>query len=161
MPVEELGFEDFLIDVEPRYQGFVREIHGYMLQNGCKFKLAAAKNGYVASYPHVRSKLVVINFVFRKTGLVIRIYGDHVGQYTWFMESLPEEMKKAIIKAPQCKRFLNPPRCNSKCGGNVFTLDDTQYQKCRYNCFMFPINEVNIPPVRGFIEREMTCRNTE
>jgi len=161
MPVDGLVFEDFLIYVEPYNQDFVRETHENMLQNGCKFKLATAKNGYVASYQHVKSKLVVMNFVFRKTGLIVRIYGDNVGKYTDFLESLPEGMKKSIVKAPSCKRFLNPPKCNSKCGGNVFLLGGTQHQKCRYNCFMFPVDEESMPPIRRFLEHELTCRNVQ
>ena len=158
MPDNELSFEDFLNDVDPRYQEFVRELHGYMLENGCKFKLALAKNGYVASYSYGKPARVVLNFVFRKSGLVARIYGDNVNGYLDFIEALPEALMSVIEKAPACKRFENPPKCSSKCVGYVFAIKGTQYQKCKYNCFMFSVDDESIPFIREFIENELKAR---
>ena len=158
MPKEELSFEDFINDVDPRYRDFATQTHEYMLGEGCKLKMQLAKNGYVVSYSHGKTKRVVMNFVFRKSGLIARIYGDNVGQYENFLETLPEAMKKDIENSPKCKRFNEPPGCNSKCGGNVFTLGGTLYQKCRYNCFMFNVNDECIPFIRGFLEHELQAR---
>jgi len=132
-----------------------------MLQSGCKLKLATAKNGYVVSYAFGKKKRVVLNFVFRKKALVIRIYGDNVRQYHDFLDCLPVEMQQSIKKAPNCKRFEVPPKCNSKCGGNVFTMDGTQYQKCRYSCFMFEVNDSSIPAITTFIKNELEARNND
>ena len=158
MPKEELNFEDFINDVDPRYRDFALQTHEYMLGESCKLKMQLAKNGYVISYSHGKTKRVVMNFVFRKSGLVARIYGDNVGQYEPFLASLPDAMKTAIEKAPKCKRFEEPPKCNSKCGGNVFTLNGAQVQKCRYNCFMFEVDDESIPYIRGFLENELQTR---
>ena len=154
-----MNFEDYLLEVDSQYQWFAREFHEYLLGSGCTLKLATAKNGYVVSYTHIKSKRVIMNFVFRKKGLVTRIYGDNVGQYPDILKSLPEKMLKSIEKAPNCKRFENPPRCSPKCGGYVFAINDTQYQKCRYNCFMFEVDDESIPYITMFLENELKERS--
>ena len=158
MPDKELSFDNFLNDVDPRYQEFVRNTHDYMIQNGCKFKLALAKNGYVASYSYGKPGRVVLNFVFRKKGLVARIYGDNVNAYMDFIGTLPENMIDTIIKAPACKRFADPPKCSPKCIGYVFSVNGTQYQKCRYNCFLFDINDESAPFTADFVGHELRER---
>ena len=75
-----MSFDDFIVIVEPQYQGFSRSINDQLLTNGCKLKMASANIGYVVSYQHGRKKRVVLNFVFRKTGLVARIYGNNDGK---------------------------------------------------------------------------------
>jgi len=160
MKEDELSFDSFISDVDPRYREFAVQTHEYMLQNNSKLKLTSAKNGYVVSYTHGKSKRVVMNFVFRKTGLVARIYGDSAGQYGDFLEMLPDDMKMVIEKAPACKRFEDPPRCSPKCVGYVFTLNGKQHQKCRYNCFMFKVNDESIPHISAFLQNELNARNT-
>jgi len=153
-----MEFGDFIIDVDPQYQDFARSINEYLLENDCKLKMASAKNGYVVSYQYGKKKRVLMNFVFRKSGLVTRIYADHIGQFIDVLEAAPESMKKTVIKAPVCKRFEDPTSCNSKCGGYLFNLSDAQHQKCRYNCFLFVVNEESIPHIRMMIEKELECR---
>jgi len=153
-----MDFEDFIIEVEPQYQDFARKMHEFLLQNDNKLKMTSAKNGYVVSYQYGKKKRVLMNFVFRKSGLVARIYADHIGQYIDVLESVSVSMKKAVEKAPKCKRFEEPTSCNPKCSGYVFTLGDTQHQKCRYNCFMFNVNDESIPFIRTMIEKELECR---
>ena len=154
MPDKELSFEDFLSNVSPVYQEFVKETHAYLLDNGCKLKLQLAKNGYVVSYSHGKSKRVLHNFVFRKSGLVIRIYGDFVSQYLAFLETLPDAMVKSIAKAPDCKL------CNEKCAkGYAFSIKGTAYQKCRYNCFLFAVDDGSIPFIKPFLANEVRERS--
>ena len=161
MPESLLNFEDFIICVDPKDQGFALETHEYMLQNGCKLKMTSAKNGYVVSYQHGKKKRVIMNFVFRKSGLVTRIYGDFVGLYPDYLEALPEKMMKSIEKAPGCKRFESPPRCSEKCSGYVFTIKESQHAKCRYNCFMFEVDDESKPYILEFLEKELEMRNSE
>ena len=153
-----MEFKDFIFEVDPLYHDFVVKLHEYLLQNNNKLKMTSAKNGYVVSYQHGKKKRVLMNFVFRKGGLVARIYADHIGQYIDLLESVPDSMRKTVEKAPKCKRFEEPAGCNSKCGGYVFTLGDTQHQKCRYNCFLFVVNDESIPFIRTMIKKELECR---
>jgi hypothetical protein len=153
-----MNFDDFIMSVAPQYQGFAQEINSYLLQNGCMLKMAQAKNGLVVSYQHPAKKRVLMNFVFRKKGLVARVYGEHVGEYPGFLESMPDSMRASIQKAPPCKRFDDPPKCSPKCSGYVFSIDGTQYQKCRYNCFMYEVNDESIPFITAHIEKELAAR---
>jgi len=68
-------------------------------------------------------------------------------------------MVKAIEKAPVCKRLIDITKCNSKCRmGYDFTLKDTQYQKCQYNCFMFLVTDENISFINEFLANELNAR---
>ena len=157
---EEIPFENFLAEVSPQYVEFVTNLHDYLLTNGCKLKIETAKNGYVVSYSYAKTKRVFMNFVFRKSGLIARIYGDNVNKYIDFMQTLPAEMNKAIDKAPICKRLLDPTACNSRCSmGYAFEIGGNTYLKCKYNCFMFGVNDENIPFIKTFIENEIKERN--
>lgn len=156
---EETPFGDFLSEVNPACLGFVTRLHEYLLENDCSVKIESAKSGYVVSYSLNKTKKVVANYVFRKKGLIIRIYGDYVSNYMEFINTLPEEMAKAIEKAPVCKRLVDPAKCNSRCPmGYVFTLKGTEYQKCRYNSFMFLINDENTSYIKTFLEHELEER---
>jgi len=153
-----LKFEDFLMDVDPAYHEFVMRTHDLLIENGCSIKMDIAKNGYLVSYSD-RNKRVILNFVFRKSGLVTRIYGDAVNRYNNFLETLPGEMVKAIEKAPVCKRLIDNTKCNSRCRmGYEFILKGAHHQKCQYNCFMFPVNDENIPFISAFLTNELNLR---
>ena len=159
MDKKDLKFEDFLMDVDPAYHEFVTQTHNLLLEAECKVKIELAKSGYLVSYSD-KNKRVIANFVFRKSGLIIRIYGDAVNHYNDFIETLPDGMVKAIEKAPVCKRLIDSTKCNSKCRmGYEFILKGTHHQKCQYNCFMFPVNDENIPFINNFLTKELTARS--
>lgn len=159
MSKEEIKFEDFLANVSPVNVDFVNQTHAFILQSGCTYKIESAKNGFVVSYVHAKTKKVIANYVFRKSGLIIRIYGDHIGSYSDVLTALPEGMAKAIEKAPVCKRLIDPTKCNSRCPmGYVFELNGTVHQKCRYNSFMFGVIDENYDTIHAFIERELNER---
>ena len=78
MPKEGIKFEDFLMNVDPVNLGFINETHEFMLNKNCSYKIETAKNGYVFSYTLPKTKKVIANYVFRKNGMIIRIYGDNI-----------------------------------------------------------------------------------
>jgi len=160
MSKEKIPFGDFLMDVDPAYLEFVMQLHEYLMENDCEVLIKPAKAGFVVSYSHNKTKKVVANYVFRKKGLIMRIYGDHVEKYMDAINTMPEEMTKAVEKAPVCKRLLDPAKCNSRCPmGYVFTLKDTEYKKCRYSSFMFLMNEENYPYIKTLLEHELKERS--
>jgi hypothetical protein len=125
---------------------------------GCKCVIKSAKSGFVVSYILPDTKRTLANFVQRKTGVKLRIYAEHVGEYQSFLDTLPEKMKKEIQKASVCKRLLNPDDCNPKCiMGYSFSLDGEAYQKCRYMAFMPTISDENNPHIKGFLEHELAA----
>jgi len=160
MPKETITFEQFLSTVDSNYQGFIQELHNYLLDNDCKPVFEQKSNGYFVSYKEGKPQKSIVNFLFRKKGLIVRVYGENVGEYLDFLETLPDEMTKAIEKAPICKRFTDPTVCNSKCIGYDFNLKGSHFQKCKIGCFMFFVNDGNNPYIKEFVENEMTRRKT-
>ena len=151
-------FDDFIINVNPEYHEYVTRIHELLLKNGCVMKIDPAKSGSLVSYSD-KDKRVILNFVFRKSGLVTRIYGDAVNQYIDFIQTLPDSMIKAIVKAPTCKRLIDITKCNQRCRmGYDFMLKDARQIKCRYNSFMFAVNHETAPFIEAFIENELNAR---
>lgn len=152
-------FEDFLKDVNPFYHEFVEKLNGFLLQNGCSITMEPAKNGCLVSYRHTKTKRSVLNFVFRKSGLVARIYADNLNKYGDILTMLSESLIKIIKKAPDCKRLLDPAKCNGRCPmGYTFTLKDALYKKCRYNCFLLPVNFESMPFIKAAVECEIKER---
>ncbi|MCL1796271.1 MAG: hypothetical protein FWG37_05220 [Clostridia bacterium] len=154
----ELSFENFLLDVPPTQRPFVDPIHA-LLVNQCTVKLQMAKSGYVVSYVCGKNKRVVANFIFRKQGLLLRIYGDHCDQYQPLIDGLPDAMKAEIEKTAVCRRLLDPTRCNARCPmGNRFTLRGTEHKKCRYTSFVFLVDGDTTPHLLAFLGKELETR---
>ncbi len=150
-------FEDFLADVLPEHQHFVKSIHITLLAEGYKCKLEHKASGYFAGYSHPKTKRSLLNFLFRKKGLLTRIYGDHCGAYADFLGTIPESMEKEIRKASVCKRLVNPDDCSPTCvKGYDFMIGDNHYQRCRYSGFQFLVTADSIPVLESFVQHE--CR---
>lgn len=155
----ELSYEGFLMNVNPEYHESVRQIHRLLTAGGCSTRMELAKNGYVVSYTDRRNR-VLMNFVFRKGGLMARVYGDNAGLYTDYLETLPAVMQRLIEKAPVCRRLADITKCNPRCRmGYVFTLNGALYQKCQYGCFFFPVNDASIPYISDIMQRELAARH--
>ena len=149
-------FNMFLETVDERLRSFVSQINGYLTANGCKCDIKLQKSGYIVSYVLNVSKRTLATFVFRKTGMKLRIYPEHIQEYQSFLDTLPEKIKKEIKKASACKRLINPDDCNPKCAmGYTFSLDGEQYQKCRYMAFQITLSEENNSYIRQFLEKEL------
>ncbi|MCL2563829.1 MAG: hypothetical protein FWE08_07330 [Oscillospiraceae bacterium] len=157
MATEKRTFEQFLADVDPRYQPFLQDLYTYLADHGCKATCEAKKSGPFASYKHTKSKKSIVNFLSRKTGMRIRIYGESVGNYLDFLQTLPEEMVQSIEGAGDCTR-LTQNACSPKCMGYDVIIDGKRFQKCRYGGFEFPVTEGNEPYIRSFIECEVNGR---
>jgi hypothetical protein len=152
-------FNDFLDTVDERYKGLVVEINDYLTVNNCKCDIKSAKFGYTVSYILSDTKRTMATFVFRKVGIKMRIYAEHIALYQGFLDTLPKKIKEEIIKSSVCKRLINPDECNPKCVmGYSFMMDGEAFQKCRYMAFMPTLNEENFPFIKGFLEREINSR---
>ena len=103
---EKYTFQDFLASVDGENQKFVSEVHNELTGLGCKAEVKAARSGYVVSYS--LNKRTLANYVFRKKGLMARIYAGHIAQYMELLELLPDSMVRAIQAAPICKRLADP-----------------------------------------------------
>lgn len=149
----------FLNSVSEDDLEFVGQIDEALLARGYKREIKAAKSGFVVSYRGGEGKRTLFNYVFRKSGMLMRVYGEHAKDYQDVLDDLPEDMKKRIRKAGPCKRLLDPSACSSRCPmGYVFHLEGEQQVKCRYNAFLLPVNEESKPYLQLMLEREVEAR---
>ena len=154
-----IPFENFLSEVSPDYKSFAEEINSSLLANGCQSKIEQKASGYFVSYTCSKTKRSLLNFLFRKSGLIARIYGENCKSYSEFLNSIPSTMEKEISKATDCKRLIDPSKCNQKCTmGYEFKVGNNHYQKCKNSCFMFLITPESMPIVGNFIKYELKAR---
>ena len=158
MPKEKISFDQFFETVGTDDQIFVQDLHHYLLENGCKVTFEEKKSGYLASYKYGKPPKALMNFVFRKDGMIARIYGERISGYPDFLNTLPKEMVQHIESAGVCKRIVHNT-CSPKCSGYDFTIGDERFQKCRYNCFEFLMTSESKPYIKTFVEYELRERN--
>ena len=157
MAQETITFEQFFETVDPENKPFTEQLHNYLLENGCKVKFEEKKSGFLASYKFGKPPKALMNFLFRKQGMLTRIYGEGTGGYLEFLNSLPADMVRSIEKAGICKRIVENT-CSPKCMGYDFTIGTERYQKCRYGCFEFLMTSESNPYIKSFVEHELKER---
>jgi len=157
MPIEKITFEEIQLAASPDEQAYAQELHSYLTDNGCKSTFEKKKTSLLGSYKYGKPPKTVINLLLRKDGLYVRIYGEHIHQYTDFLQSMTSEMVEAIAKRGDCGR-LTENGCSTKCKGYDFTIGENRYQKCRYNCFEFLVTEESGRYIMSFVKHELEER---
>ena len=145
-------YEDFLQTVSEDNKDFVAKMHEVFMENGCKVEVKEAKQGYVASYSYRndKKKIALLNYVFRKSGMMVRIYARHIAMYQNILDAFPEKMKKEMIKALDCKRLNGISECSPTCtAGYDYRMDGVNYKKCKNGAFFWLVNADS----RAFIEQ--------
>lgn len=154
--MENITFEKMLASVSTENQAFIKEIHEELMKVGCRIDIKLAKSGYVVAYLY--NKKTIANYVFRKKGMLVRIYGAHVKEYENVLEDLPEEMIQDIQRAQDCKRMIDPASCNQKCPmGYDFYIKNEHYQKCRNSAFFFLVCPKHHSFIRSILLHEVTA----
>lgn len=157
MGKERISFEAFQACVAPEHQAFVGELHNNLMAQGCELVIKEAKSGYAASYQ--MNKKTVMNWVFRKSGVLARVYGDHVGQYEGLIAALPADMQRGMTTARDCKRLLDPSACSPTCvQGFVYTLHGTLHQTCRNDGMFFLLTQETAPHIAALVCAEVAVR---
>lgn len=152
-------YEAFLEMVDPQHRDFVNELHALITQSGCTAEIKPTRGGYLVSYKLASTKRSVANYVFRKSGLLLRIYGDCVNSYEEQLDAAPGNMLAAIRKATDCKRLTQTGGCNPRCAaGYDFTVQGERYQKCRNSALFFQVNAENKPCLRALLVQELAAR---
>ena len=157
MAQEKISFEHFLVSTDESHHPFVQNLHNYMLENGCKATYEEKKTGLLGSYKHTKTKKSVINVLLKKHGLLVRIYGENIGKYPDFLDTLPTDMVQSINGAGVCKRLVHNT-CSTKCSGYDVTIGGERYQKCRYGGFEFLITAESGPRIKSFVAHEVAAR---
>ena len=158
MAQEKISFEQFIETVDVDHKPFVEDLHTCLLNSGCKVTFEEKKSGFLASYKFGKPQRAVMNFVFRKNGMLARIYGERISGYPDFLNAIPAEMVQAIENAGICKRLVHNT-CSPKCIGYEFTIGNSHFQKCRYNCFEFLLTSKSKPYIKAFVENELKERS--
>ncbi len=129
MAKEKGSFKEFLSAVAPEYQAFVKKLDNKLMEQGCETRHQRSEKRL---YRFISTKKTVMNWVFRKSGILARIYGDNAGRYEDIIASLPADMQKKMTTSRDCKRLIDPNACSDTCvKGFVYTLNGNAHKKCR------------------------------
>ena len=159
MAKEKFSIEQFLAVVDASYKPFVQDLHNYLIDGGCKATVEEKKSGFFASYKHTKSKKSIVNLLFRKAGLFVRIYGENASKYLDFLNTLPGEMVQSIEESTACKKLIDPDSCSPTCPtGYDFTIGSKHFKVCRYSGFVFLVTNKSNPYIKSFVENEMKER---
>jgi len=159
MAKEKASFNDFLSGVAPEHQEFVEELNNRLIEQGCDLVIKEAKSGYVATYQI--NKKTVMNWVFRKSGILARIYGDNAGKYEDVIASLPVDMQKKMTASRDCKRLIDPNACSDTCvKGFIYTLNGNIHKKCRNDGMFFPLTPETAEHIAALVCAEVAVRKS-
>lgn len=159
MAKEKASFKEFLLTVTPEHQAFVERLNNKLIEQGCGLVIKEAKSGYAASYQ--LDKKTVMNWVFRKTGVWARIYGDNASKYENTIASLPADMQKKMTTSRDCKRLIDPTACSDTCvKGFVYALNGDTYKKCRNDGMLFLLTNETAEHIAGLVCAEVNVRRS-
>lgn len=149
------NFSLFLNEIPEENQNFVVELDKLLVGKGSKRTIKEAKRGYVATYSSPKTGKALLNYVFRKNCVKMRIYAKHVGQYEEILSDFPNEMKKDILKATPCKKLIGQ-ECSPTCdGGYLFNLDGEEQRKCKSMAFFHTLKPENWDYIMKLINSEL------
>ena len=130
----------------------VQSIHAELLAMGFTEEIKEAKSGPVLSY--MKDKKVLLNYVYRKNGIKVRLYAAGIAAYEDCLAVLPDSLKAELKKATDCKK-LNGMTCSPTCpGGYTYTLDGELLKKCRSMAFLMTLNQKTAEYIQTLILRE-------
>lgn len=151
-------YEDFLNTVAAENIFFVDKLHEKFVKTGCKLEIKEAKQGFVVTYSYMKDKkrIALMNYVFRKSGMLVRLYARHVSMYQSMLDSLPEGLKKDVQKAGDCKRLNGISECSPTCtAGYDFMMDGTNYKKCKNSAFFWKVCPESMEFIEQMVENEL------
>ena len=156
MAKEKGSFKEFLSAIAPEHQAFVEKLNTKLIEQGCDLVIKEAKSGYTAS-----EKKTVMNWVFRKTGVFARIYGDNAGKYEDIIASLPADMQKKMTTSRDCKRLIDPNACSDTCvKGFVYALNGDTHKKCRNDGMFFLLTNETAEHIARLVCAEVNVRKS-
>lgn len=159
MAKEKVAFTEFLSAVASEHQAFVEKLHNKLMELGCDLVIKEAKSGYAASYQI--EKKTVMNWVFRKSGILARIYGDNAGKYEEIIASLPADMQEKMTASRDCKRLIDPNACSDTCvKGFVYELNGGTHKKCRNDGMFFLLSDETAEHIAGPVCAEVAVRQS-
>ena len=102
-----------------------------------------------------------MNWVFRKSGVLARIYGDNARKYEDIIASLPADMQKKMTASRDCKRLIDPKACSDTCvKGFVYNLNGNTYKKCRNDGMFFLLTDESAQHIADLVCAEVAVRKS-
>lgn len=147
-----MKFADYqeLLPIEIRET--VQNIHAELSAMDFTEEIKEAKSGPVLSY--MKDGKTLLNYVYRKSGIKMRLYAAGIAAYEDCLAALPDSMKAELKKATDCKK-LNGLTCTPTCpGGYTYTLDGELLKKCRSTAFLMTLNQKTAEYIQTLILRE-------
>ena len=159
MAKEKILFAEFLSTVAPEHQPFVEELNNKLTEQGCDLVIKEAKSGYMVSYQ--LQKKTIMNWVFRKAGILARIYGDNASKYEDAIAALPAHMQAKMISSRDCKRLIDPNACSATCvKGFTYDLKNDTYKKCRSDGMFFLLTNEAAKHIADLVYAETAARKS-
>ena len=125
-----------------------------LCEKQCGREIKEAASGYSVAYKSSADKKTIAAFICRKSGLKIRLTPQKPYRCDDLCDSLPDNMRKDMIRGNECKRLSNANVCNQHClMGYTFTLDGIVYKQCRAMSFLFSVTETKLPYILALINR--------
>ena len=130
----------------------IQSIHAELSAMDFMEEIKEAKSGPVLSY--MKDRKVLLNYVYRKSGIKVRLYAAGIAAYEDCLAAIPDSMKTELKKATDCKK-LNGLPCTPTCpGGYTYTLDGELLKKCRSMAFLMTLNQKTAEYIQTLILRE-------
>jgi len=159
MGKDKYTFDDYVMNAGGLHVDFYNDINDMLSENEFAAKVELKKSGFALSYVQKSTKKTILNFVNRKKGTYIRLYGDHADQYFDYFTDLSEKMISEIKKGMDCKRMIDPSACNSKCKKGInMLIDGNVYGKCRYSALFFFLESEKYESIKEMLALEMKER---
>ena len=163
MDKKKYEFEEFLEEVNflewvsSEDKKFITDVHEMLVQKDCKVKITSSKtNPFLLAFTQKRKG--VMSLYLRKKGLKARINVNNLEKYPDLVNSLPETMVNQLDKSSKCKNMIEGQKCWDGCIGYDFHLGETHYQKCKFSCFQFDVEEESIPVLFELLNSELNAR---
>lgn len=159
-------FEDFLAMVSDSDKNFVTKVHDRLMQENNKIKIVPKGRKVIqltVTYSEQKTRRNMAKLLFSKGELSIHIYTKNYDKYLDVLSGLPKKMITQMEETNNCKNLTkqesNEKGCSwADCSGYGFYIGKTHYQKCRYDCFKFAVEDESMPFLHGIIESEIKAR---
>lgn len=152
--------QDFLSRLDNDAAAFYLDTHDLLTAcYGLTPAIRETKQGMVCAYNHKKTFRTPVKYTATGGGLRMQIRAAHLADYTDFLNTLPPDMRTAMVKGINCSHTAERGGCGpwggSKCnGGFAFSFGEEAYRKCRYNNFNFTFTPDTAPYLRAMMEQE-------
>lgn len=142
-------------------EAFVKAIDGKLSVLGYQCKAETIDKGTRVTYTGIKPRRAILNYVVQDDRVLLHLYTDSIASYADSVGTLPEPVRKFLMKGPKCKWLEDPAACNPKClHGYQYELQGETLRKCRYMCYKFEIGDDNREAARLLIEWESEARSS-